>query len=96
MEFTVRFLPSEREVRVPAGTTLLEAARLAALPVASACGEHQLCSLCGLEIVEGIEGLAPERDSEAHIKQRNRIDRKLRLSCQLEVSADLVVTAQYW
>lgn len=96
MEFTVRFLPSEREVRVPAGTTLLEAARLAALPVASACGEHQLCSLCGLKIVEGIEGLAPERDSEAHIKRLNRIDRELRLSCQLEVSADLVVTAQYW
>lgn len=89
-------MPSGRVVRVAAGTTLLDAARQAGLSVASGCGEHRLCALCGLEIVEGIESLPPEPDEEAHIKQRNRIDAKLRLSCQLEVVGDLVVSAQYW
>lgn len=96
MECTVRFLPSGRVVRVAAGTTLLDAARRAGLPVASGCGEHRLCALCGLEIIEGIETLPPEPDEEAQIKQLNRIDPKLRLSCQLEVVGDLVVSAQYW
>lgn len=89
-------MPSGRVVRVAAGTTLLDAARQAGLSVASGCGEHRLCALCGLEIVEGIESLPPEPDEEAHIKQLNRIDAKLRLSCQLEVMGDLVVSAQYW
>lgn len=96
MEFTVRFLPSGRVVRVAAGTTLLQAARQADLPVASGCGEHQLCALCGLEIIEGSENLPPERAEEAHIKQLNRVEAKLRLSCQLHVVGDLVVSAQYW
>jgi len=96
VEFTVRFLPSGEIARVPAGTTLLNAARQAGLPVASACGEHQLCALCGLEIVEGSENLPPEPDEEAHIKQLNRIDERLRLSCHLEVVSDMVVRADYW
>ena len=96
MEFTVRFLPSGNIVRVPAGTTLLNAARQAGWPVMSACGENQLCALCGLEIVEGIEALPPEPDEEAHIKELNRVDEKLRLSCQLEIVGDLVVRTEYW
>jgi adenylate cyclase len=96
VEFTVRFLPSGRVARVPAGTTLLQAARQAELPVASGCGENHLCALCGLEIVEGSETLPPESDEELKIKQLNRVDAKLRLSCHLEVVGDLVVSAQYW
>lgn len=79
-----------------AGTTLLEAARMAQLPVATACGASQLCGRCGLQIVEGGESLASETPLEAHIKQLNRVDVELRLSCRLTVEADLVVTAQYW
>jgi adenylate cyclase len=96
VEFTVRFLPSGRVARVPAGTTLLRAAREVGLPVASGCGENHLCALCGLEIVEGSETLPPESDEELEIKQLNRVDAKLRLSCHLEVVGDLVVSAQYW
>jgi len=89
-------MPSGREVRVAAGTTLLEAVREAGLPIATACGAGQLCARCGLEILEGGEALAGETDREAHIKQLNRVDAELRLSCQLEVRADLVVRARYW
>lgn len=96
VECTVRFEPSGREVRVPAGTSLLQAARMAELPIATACGEHGLCARCGLEILQGAESLSPEPADEQETKTLNRIDPKLRLSCHLEVVADLVVTAPYW
>lgn len=96
MEYTVHFLPSGKSTRVPAGSTLLAAARQAGLPVATACGENQLCALCGLEIVEGGETLPPEPDEEAHIKELNRVNEKLRLSCHLEIVGDLEVRAEYW
>ena len=96
MECVVRFLPSEREIRVPPGTTLLEAARRAGLPVASACGADGICARCGLDILQGGEGLPPESESEARIKNANRIDDGLRLACRIHLECDLVVTAPYW
>jgi hypothetical protein len=47
-----------------------------------------------LEILEGVGATESERERE--IKQRNRIDPKLRLSCRVDVAADLTVTAPYW
>jgi ferredoxin len=96
MECVVRFLPSQREIRVPAGTTLLEAARRAGLPVASACGADGVCGRCGLDILEGGEHLPSESELEARIKTANRIDEGLRLACRLQLACDLVVTAPYW
>ena len=96
MECCVRFLPSEREIRVPAGTTLLEAARRAGLPVASACGADGICARCGLDILEGGEQLAAESEGEARIKHDNRVDADLRLACRIPLECDLVVTAPYW
>jgi ferredoxin len=96
VEHTVRFLPSEREVRVAPGTTLLEAARRASLPVASACGADGVCGRCGLQILEGAETLAPETEREKKIKAANRIDGELRLACRIALASDLVVTAPYW
>jgi ferredoxin len=94
MDFLIRFEPSHRSVRVAAGSTLLDAARVAGLPVASSCGADGICGRCGLEILEGVGATESERERE--IKQRNRIDPKLRLSCRVDVAADLTVTAPYW
>lgn len=81
---------------MPDGTTLLEAARRAGLPVASACGAGGLCARCGLEIVEGLDSLPGESPLEREAKARNRIDPRLRLACQVHPTSDLVVTAPYW
>jgi len=83
-------------VRVPAGTSLLEAARLAELPVASSCGADGVCGRCGLEVLSGAEALAQETEQEREIKRRNRIDVRLRLACRVAVCRDLTVTAPYW
>ncbi|MCG8590237.1 MAG: 2Fe-2S iron-sulfur cluster-binding protein [Proteobacteria bacterium] len=94
-EFRVEFRPSRRVVSVPAGTTLLAAARSAGLPVASACGAGGICGRCGLRVLEGGD-LPPETASEQSAKARNRVDRELRLACRLPIRSDLIVTAPYW
>ena len=96
MECVVRFLPSQRRIEVPRGTTLLEAARSAGLPVASACGADGICARCGLDILAGGEQLPPESACETRVKAANRIDERLRLACRIELECDLVVTAPYW
>lgn len=93
-EVRIRFQPSGTVASVPAGTTLLEAARGAGLPVASACGADGICARCGMHVLEG--EVPPENDAERTLKQRNRIDAELRLSCRIRVHSDLVVTATYW
>ena len=96
MEAVVQFEPQGCRVQVPAGTTLLEAARRAELPLASACGESGVCGRCGLEILEGAGSLADPSWRERDTKARNRVDSDLRLACLSEVWGDLVVTARYW
>ncbi len=96
MNVLIRFEPSRKSIEVPAGTTLLEAARRAGLPVASACGADGICARCGLEILEGADTIPPETERERDVKRRNRIDAGLRLSCYIDIAGDMTVTAPYW
>ena len=81
---------------MPPGTTLLEAAVKAGLPIARSCGAEGVCAKCGLRIVDGGESLAPANESEARIAKRNRLDPDLRLACRVVVCCDVTVTASYW
>ena len=92
----VRFLPSDREVEVPAGTTLLEAVVAAGLPIARSCGADGVCAKCGVRIVAGGESLGPESEAETRTKARNRVDPELRLACRIKIAEDLTITAPYW
>ena len=96
MECRILFLPSGLEAQVAPGSNLLEAAREVGLAVASACGADGICGRCGLEIAEGESTLAPPSEREIRVRERNRVDPKLRLSCMIRVDGDLVVTAPYW
>jgi ferredoxin len=96
MLVTVRFEPSGREVRVLRGTTLLEAARSAGLPLASACGADGLCARCGVDILQGEAGLCAEGEDERQSKLRNRVDARQRLACRVILSSDARVRASYW
>lgn len=95
-KWEVRFEPSGRVARVASGTTLLEAARSIGLPVASACGAEGVCARCGMLILDGASALPPETAREIEIKERNRIDTELRLSCRIRVAAPLRASATYW
>jgi 2Fe-2S ferredoxin len=90
----VRFRPSDQRVRVARGTTLLDAARRAGLPVARACGGAGLCSRCGLHVLSG--RVSRESTEEVRAKHANRVDARLRLACLARLEGDAVVTAAYW
>jgi len=92
----VRFEPSGRSIIVAAGTSLLEAAQRAGLPIASACGGDSLCGRCGVSVLSGGSALALEGEPEARAKRRNRVPAEQRLACRVAVSTDLEVTASYW
>jgi ferredoxin len=92
----IRFQPGARTIRVEPGTSVLEAARAAGLPIASACGAKSLCGRCGVVVVAGASNLPPEDERERNVKLRNRIDENQRLACRLAVAGDVEVTATYW
>jgi ferredoxin len=102
MQHTVSFVArvggesTTRRVRVDDGTTLLEAARAAGLPIASACSGVALCARCGLEILAGGGALEPEREDERRSKRRNRVPPEQRLACRAGVHGDVTATASYW
>lgn len=78
------------------GTTLLEAARRAGLPMASACGADGLCARCGVRVLAGGAALSSETEAERRQKRRNRIDPALRLACRAAATGDVELTAGYW
>ena len=88
----IRFLPSQRSIRVPAGTNLLEAARQAGLPMADGCGGWGTCSCCVVRIVAGGEGVAVESEGEKAAKRSNGIEQDLRMGCFISLEQDLTVT----
>ncbi len=93
--YRVSFHPSGRSVFVPAGTTLLDAALRAAVPLARGCGGDGLCGRCGLRVPDAATGLPPETADERCAKLRNRVDTELRLACRVRVRGDLDVHAPY-
>jgi ferredoxin len=92
----VRFEPSGRTVRVVTGTSLLEAARRAGLPLASACGGDALCGRCGVSVLSGASSLPPQNELEARALRRNRVPAGQRLACRALVSSALTVTVTDW
>lgn len=57
MGFTVRFLPSEREVIVESGTSISDAAKMAGVQIATPCGGTGRCGRC----IVNIEGHSEDR-----------------------------------
>jgi uncharacterized 2Fe-2S/4Fe-4S cluster protein (DUF4445 family) len=96
MDVEVRFMPSEKRVRVARGTPLLEAAQQVGLPIAAACSANGLCARCGVIVLDGHASLSAETEAEADIKRVNRIDPEQRLACMATASGNVTITATYW
>jgi 2Fe-2S ferredoxin len=85
----VRFLPDGIEADVPAGTSLLEAARSCHAPVGSACGGNLACSTCHLWVRTGYDSLSELADEENDILDKAFDVRPTsRLGCQAKVADD--------
>ena len=85
-----------RVVRATEGSTLLEPALEAGLPIARACDGASLCARCGLRILENPASLTGEAREEKRAKSRNRVPEEERLSCQARIRGPLLATAGYW
>ena len=90
----IRFLPHDISVEIVSGMTLLEAAHQANLPVGNSCGAEGTCGRCGLRVVSGT--LPPPSPRESDVVQANRLDAGLRLSCMVQPTEDVEITADYW
>jgi adenylate cyclase len=83
--------PDGRRVRVPRGTTILEASRDAGIPHASLCGGRGRCSTCRTRIGAGIERLPEPGPAEAKVLARIGAPPNVRLACQTRPEHDLEV-----
>jgi uncharacterized 2Fe-2S/4Fe-4S cluster protein (DUF4445 family) len=86
---TVQFVPGDRRVAVPPGTTLLRAAQQSGQEIVATCGARGRCRSCRVQIVAGPTPPATLADrvqlGDDEVKERYR------LACQTEAWDDLSV-----
>lgn len=98
--YQVIFQPAGRRGLVPAGKTILDAARQLGVEIESICGEKRTCGKCKVKVQEGFferYGIESKFDNTSpfHQVEANFINRDdcnmCRLSCYAEIFGDLVV-----
>ena len=101
-QFRVIFQPAGRQGLIPAGTSLLDAARLLGVEIESICGGRQTCAKCQVRVEEGVFARHGITSSAQHISGEGereaayRADKGLlpgcRMSCDARVQGDVLVT----
>jgi len=76
------------ETRVPAGTTLFDAASWNGIAIDSTCGGHGTCKKCKVRIVEGS---VPVGSIDPRAFEPDELKEGWRLACRAEAHEDLVV-----
>lgn len=61
--------------------TLLEIAQASEIPTIAACGGHRICSTCRVEVLEGLEHLAPRDAAEEALARKRNWPPEVRLAC---------------
>ncbi|WP_138753489.1 2Fe-2S iron-sulfur cluster-binding protein [Paenibacillus sinopodophylli] len=89
MDSEVTFWPEGKTVKVKRGTTLLDAARRANIPIRTRCGGKAACFMCKVSVRPDSE-LMPIADIERR-KLSGLDDDQFRLSCQARVAGKVVV-----
>lgn len=78
---------------IESNSNLMNALLAVGVPVASSCHGEGICSMCKVKIQGPV---SPPEKYEVETLKRNRCEADERLSCQIEVTNDLTVTAKYW
>jgi adenylate cyclase len=78
-------------VRVPKGTSVLEASRIGGIPHYAVCGGRGRCSTCRIRITAGVDGLPPPSPLERATLTRIHAIPEVRLACQLRPATPLTV-----
>jgi uncharacterized 2Fe-2S/4Fe-4S cluster protein (DUF4445 family) len=85
----VQFQPIGKRVEIPSGTSLIEAARLAGIGLASACGGEGSCGQCQVVVLEG-QVTPLTSDEEFILTEIDRLN-GLRLACCTRALGDVKV-----
>lgn len=89
MNADIRFMPSGKTVRVKRGTTVLDAAQRARVPIRTRCGGNAACLMCKVSVADA-EGLSPPGENEKR-KLGDELKRGIRLACQAQIWGDCAV-----
>ncbi len=82
------FEPSGRQVRVPVGVTLFDAASWNGIAIDSTCGGHGTCKKCKVRVLEGD---APVTSLDTRAFHTEDLREGWRLACRVEARGDLRV-----
>lgn len=82
---------SGQVVRVPKGSSVLEASRIGGVPHYAVCGGKGRCSTCRIRVTAGVDDLPPPGPLERATLSRIHADQGIRLACQLRPASDLTV-----
>src|SRR5512133_3376952 len=85
-EYSVRFDSAAEPVRVPSGTLLTEAARLAGVEIGQPCGGQGRCGRCTVQVLEG----TVRRRSSLRLTAAD-VEAGFVLACQTVVEGDVWV-----
>ena len=84
----LRFEPDGTDVRVPAGTSVFDAASWNGVAIDSTCGGHGTCKKCKVRVAEGE---VPVSTVDPRAFEPDQLRDGWRLACRAEAHADLVI-----
>ena len=93
----IRFAKNYPSLTVASGASLMKSLLDAGLPVASSCHGDGVCAKCRITVLEGaLEGLSAVGPVEQMLRDRLKIPREVRISCQTKVVGDVLIDTSYW
>ena len=92
----IRFVKNFPPLEVATGANLMEELLRANLPVASSCHGDGVCGKCRVQVVQGAENLSKIAAVEELVRDRMKMAKDYRLSCQAAVLGDLRIDTAYW
>jgi uncharacterized 2Fe-2S/4Fe-4S cluster protein (DUF4445 family) len=84
----LQFQPADREVRVPPGVSVFDAASWNGIAIDSTCGGHGTCKKCKVQI---LQGTVPAQRLDARSFTSEQLGLGWRLACLAQATTDLVV-----
>jgi len=85
---SITFQPEGRRVQVPAGTTIMDAARKAGINIVAPCGGTGECGKCKVEI---FKGEIPATQADQFWLTEKELRKGFRLACMARVHEDVVI-----
>lgn len=87
---------NRKNVSVSSGEELMEGLLKNEVPVASSCHGDGVCAKCRVTVTAGMENLSKPNDTEIFLKEKFKLTRQQRISCQVQVLGPVEIDTTYW